>query len=782
MKFMLRITVAAVVAAALLPSGTRAEAAESSTVFELAKPRKIPEHAPGSSDVLMRSLRLRPVNAKDPHDTFRALDDFHVTRLVWAYINDPKAIAKVKASGRVFGGAASSPSILKPKGDKGWYDRLVVRNLDGEPIIAPWKRKWNRSLWPCVNKPETEQRYMDYLKQYIDAGAQVMQRDEPGANFLSTRWGGCLCDDCAKKFRQWLGENADRDVLAKLGVKDLEGFDYRDYLRARGAPVGDKFGRYKGDALKDYFVAFQEDASREFHERTRAAINEYAGRRVPFSCNNGARRWGEIELTFDWTFGELSYGHATPSHLYELMRTAREHDRVQVVTMPKTGDWQTTDDMEQRTRQATAMAYACGGMCMVPWDVYMPADTPRYFGTPGQYAGLFAFIRAEADLLDGYEEAFATGYQIPASPEDEPLPVWIDDAEKVCAVVRARPGRANGPAVIHLVDWSREPKPFTLRFDPRRFFGNRPVRLALHTPADYDADTHAKARSGKDYSALKRVTPLEGGYVVETAIPALNPWGIVTVLPDSDAAAGVWPPLVYADSSTFVDKTEARIVSASKNATVRVTMDGSTPDASSKVCEGTLAIDRGGVLKARAFDKAGNASAVTEVVFERLEGRAPDRPESPRPYMRYSYYEGETAECTESRECPHCWHELPDFGAMEPVKTALTGLFGIGHRERDGHFGFVFDGFLKIDRPGLYTFYVRSDDGIRLTIGDKVVVLYDGLHGPEEREGSIPLQAGFHRFHAEYFEAFGGQSLDVLYEGPGVAKQRVPKDILFHEE
>jgi hypothetical protein len=31
-----------------------------------------------------------------------------------------------------------------------------------------------------MNNPELERGYTAYLKKYVDAGAQIMQRDEPG--------------------------------------------------------------------------------------------------------------------------------------------------------------------------------------------------------------------------------------------------------------------------------------------------------------------------------------------------------------------------------------------------------------------------------------------------------------------------------------------------------------------------------------------------------------------------------------------------------------------------
>jgi len=60
--------------------------AHSQTVQEVAVSYKRPANVPGASDVQIRTLRFRPMHATEPQDTFKALDDFHVTRLEWTYL------------------------------------------------------------------------------------------------------------------------------------------------------------------------------------------------------------------------------------------------------------------------------------------------------------------------------------------------------------------------------------------------------------------------------------------------------------------------------------------------------------------------------------------------------------------------------------------------------------------------------------------------------------------------------------------------------------------------
>ena len=607
-------------AATARPAAAAEESGE--PVHLLAKPRTPPPGAPKASDVIMRSLGLHPRNKKDPHDTLQALADFHVTRLEWAYIADKKFVDEVKALGIVFGGAAAAPSYDPPGKAPGWFENVVIVDLDGKPIIAPWKRSWgHRSLWGCVNNPELERGYMQYLKRYIDAGAQVMQRDEPGSNLGATSWGGCFCAHCVKGFRDYLAEHTTPDKRRQLGIADITAFDYREHLRQKAAPVGDSFRRWDGGELKKLFVEFQTQATVAFHERTRAAIDQYAGRRVPFSCNNGVWRWTGIERGFDWAFGELSYKAAKARRLHAAMREAEEHGRLQVVTMPKKSNYDDPEEWVRRTRCTIAMAYACGGHCMAPWDVYMPRDAPRYFGTPKHYADLFGFIRANAGYLDGYEEAAAVGADIDSGPAVGQPPVRIVGSEDVCAVVRAVPGRADLPAVVHLVDWSDEPAPFTLVLNPLRFHGQRPLKLRLLTPSAYSKREHDDAQKTGEYSSLCQCTPLASGYRASVQVPALAPWGLVIVEPVSGPPGGVWTPAIWAEPiAHYMDPLEVRMACASGGAVVRYTTDGQEPAAASPRYAGAFMLTDSAVVKARAFMPNGRASETAAAPFSRVDG------------------------------------------------------------------------------------------------------------------------------------------------------------------
>jgi alpha-L-fucosidase len=200
---------------------------------------------------------------------------------------------------------------------------------------------------------------------------------------------------------------------------------------------------------------------------------------------------------------------------------------------------------------------------------------------------------------------------------------------------------------------------------------------------------------------------------------------------------------------------EASIGTTTKGAEIRYTLDGTDPLPASALADGPLSITGSGTLKARAFKKGFAASATSEVTFSVLD--------SARNGMAYTLYEGD-------------WTALPDFRRLKPVKSGngICSFDPMRIRTRENGYGVVFRGTLEIPADGDYTFFLKSDDGSRLSIDGRQVVVSDGIHAPIEAHGAVRLRAGRHPFSVDYFEAGGGESCDVWVEGPGTAKQPLP--------
>jgi hypothetical protein len=134
--------------------------------------------------------------------------------------------------------------------------------------------------------------------------------------------------------------------------------------------------------------------------------------------------------------------------------------------------------------------------------------------------------------------------------------------------------------------------------------------------------------------------------------------------------------------------------------------------------------------------------------------------------LDYRYFEG-------------AWTLLPDFATLTPVKTGTTNSFDLSFRNRDTNFGVDFSGYISVPTEGDYTFFTTSDDGSKLFIDGQQVVDNDGVHAPQERQGTVRLAAGYHAIRVIFFQGTGPFSLSVSYQGPNIGKQQIPTSVLF---
>lgn len=100
---------------------------------------------------------------------------------------------------------------------------------------------------------------------------------------------------------------------------------------------------------------------------------------------------------------------------------------------------------------------------------------------------------------------------------------------------------------------------------------------------------------------------------------------------------------------------------------------------------------------------------------------------------------------------------------------------------RQDHYELVFDGLLKVNQAGVYRLGIRSDDGSKLFVHDKLLIDNNGNHGPITRTSWVDLQPGLHPFRIEFYEDEGEQLLEFLMADGDQDLEPVPADRLFHE-
>ena len=226
-------------------------------------------------------------------------------------------------------------------------------------------------------------------------------------------------------------------------------------------------------------------------------------------------------------------------------------------------------------------------------------------------------------------------------------------------------------------------------------------------------------------------------------------------------------PKLVQGKTVFTDSTEAVFENYFTNGAIYYTLDGGDPDTDSRKYAEPLKLSQTTTVKLRAALENGRLSNVAEFNFRRLRPLEPVEVAEAEPGVSYAYYEGS-------------FEKLPDFSKLKPVKTGVVETINLSPRKSDERFAMTYEGYLEVATEGVYTFYLISDDGSRLSVGGEVVVDHDGLHGASEKNAQIILKAGKHRIHAEFFQAGGAQRLEVGYEGPELKKQPLPAAALSH--
>jgi hexosaminidase len=208
------------------------------------------------------------------------------------------------------------------------------------------------------------------------------------------------------------------------------------------------------------------------------------------------------------------------------------------------------------------------------------------------------------------------------------------------------------------------------------------------------------------------------------------------------------------------------------DAAIHYTTDGSDPTERSPRYEVPLRLsvdDDGVTVSARAYLANGRSSTPRSARF----ARAPLTPAEDldraglSPGLAVAYYEAE-------------FSSVNQLVGPARVREGVATAIGLELAGRDDNFGLAFSGYIEVPESAVYTFFLRSDDGSELSIGDRVLIDHDGYHGATEKSAAIALAAGLHRLSLRYFQAGGAKSLDLTAQKEGDAGRVAISGWLFH--
>jgi len=210
------------------------------------------------------------------------------------------------------------------------------------------------------------------------------------------------------------------------------------------------------------------------------------------------------------------------------------------------------------------------------------------------------------------------------------------------------------------------------------------------------------------------------------------------------------------------------VLTSDNKSTIHYTTDGSEPTENSPLYSKPFSLEKTAIIKAKSFENGKLSSGTANQSVKRYEWMNAVSPGNLKPGIEFKYSQ------------PDSNIDLSSALNAPVVKSGVTDIFSLKEKMRKDKFAFRFDGYIKIDKDGIYNFFTSSDDGSKLFIDGTEVVDNDGRHGKIEKSGRAALKKGFHKLRVVYFDSGGENDLKVFIQPSGGIKTEISSDVLFH--
>ena len=232
-------------------------------------------------------------------------------------------------------------------------------------------------------------------------------------------------------------------------------------------------------------------------------------------------------------------------------------------------------------------------------------------------------------------------------------------------------------------------------------------------------------------------------------------------------------PFYKIEENYFFDKATITLGCDTEGAQIHYTTDGSVATEKSPLYKNPFQLNKTTKLEFFALKEGLLPSTNVKVIIEKLakidfthfknyEGG------HFKPGLKYQYYEEDVL-------------FVDELEKFQPKKTGITPNFSIEERENDGLFGFIYSGYIKIPKDGVYTFFLSTNDGGVLYMDGERFIDKDGPGTATPLSRMVALKAGIYKIGEKYFQMGGGFSNTVSWKGPGIRKEVIPASVLFHK-
>jgi hypothetical protein len=135
----------------------------------------------------------------------------------------------------------------------------------------------------------------------------------------------------------------------------------------------------------------------------------------------------------------------------------------------------------------------------------------------------------------------------------------------------------------------------------------------------------------------------------------------------------------------------------------------------------------------------------------------------------------------------HYWYDEPSgdinmhvAGSNSFKAAGVADHVSVDLKKRSEKFVLRFEGFVRIEKDGMYEFHLTSDDGSKLWLNGVELINNDGDHGMEAKSGKVLLRKGLHAIKIHYFDSGGGNGLKLEYTQPDAVRREIPTSSFYH--
>ncbi len=294
----------------------------------------------------------------------------------------------------------------------------------GDIETVPW---WFDCLWRNPMHPLSTAQIEDSILKNMDGNPDTMHFDGAlttmCAPLVPTSGHGDMSDDMIEGFPVYLKEKYTREELKKMGVDDIDHFDYRELIKSMCSnleEMGKLVSEKKLPLYYDY-QAYQHRRSVEVYKKFLDYARGMRGKTIPLTANLNSM-FPVMYVTADGVDGlycEMLF-HRSQGPIPKVLNTAtRAFKMADGLDLPLAGliradthKWITKEKCYRILLRWIGLSYAMGGNMCVPVYTFHDADkehAPPHNWDEEEAVSYYNFITANKELFDGYETVTQIG-------------------------------------------------------------------------------------------------------------------------------------------------------------------------------------------------------------------------------------------------------------------------------------------------------------------------------------------------------------------------------------